>query len=69
MYYNVAQSLSFPAYTQLDLGASYRLPAGFGVAVQVHNVLNAKNYTSVLNGTQLFPNEPTNVLVTLSYRL
>ena len=69
MYYNVAQSLSFPAYTQLDLGASYRLPAGFGVAVQVHNVLNAKNYTSVLNGTQLFPNEPTNVLVTLSYKL
>ena len=28
MYYNVSQSLSFPAYTQLDLGASYRLPAG-----------------------------------------
>ena len=49
------QSLSFPAYTQLDLGASYRLPAGFGIAVQVRNVLNAKNYTSVLNGTQLFP--------------
>ena len=69
MYYNVTQSLSFPAYTQLDLGASYRLPAGFGIAVQVHNVLNAKNYTSVLNGTQLFPNEPTNALVTLSYKL
>ena len=69
MYYNVGQELSFPAYTQLDLGASYRLPAGFAVALQVRNVLNAKNYTSVLNGTQLFPNEPTNALVTLSYSL
>ena len=69
MYYNVAQSLSFPAETQLDLGAAYRLPAGFGIAVQVRNVLNAKNYTSELNGTQLFPNEPTNALVTLSYKL
>ena len=69
MYYNVGQELSFPPYTQLDLGASYRLPAGFGLAVQVRNVLNAKNYTSVLNGSQLFPNEPTNALVTLSYWL
>ena len=69
MYYNVGQELSFPPYTQLDLGASYRLPAGFAVALQVRNVLNAKNYTSVLNGTQLFPNEPTNALVTLSYSL
>ena len=69
MYYNVGQELSFPAYTQLDLGASYRLPAGFAVALQVRNVLNAKNYTSVLNGSQFFPNEPTNALVTLSYSL
>ena len=69
MYYNVGQELSLPAYTQLDLGASYRLPAGFAVALQVRNVLNAKNYTSVLNGSQFFPNEPTNALVTLSYSL
>ena len=69
MYYNVGQQLAFDPYTQLDLGASYRLPAGFELAVQVRNVLNAKNYTSVLNGSQLFPNEPTNALVTLSYSL
>ena len=69
MYYNVGQELSLPPYTQLDLGASYRLPAGFAVALQVRNVLNAKNYTSVLNGSQFFPNEPTNALVTLSYSL
>ena len=69
MYYNVGEALTFAPYTQLDLGASYRLPAGFRVAVQVHNVLNAEGYTSVLNGSQLFPNEPTNALVTLSYSL
>ena len=69
MYYNVGEALTFAPYTQLDLGASYRLPAGFRVAVQVRNVLNAEGYTSVLNGSQLFPNEPTNALVTLSYSL
>lgn len=69
MYYNVGSALTFAPYTQLDLGASYRLPAGFSIAVQVRNVLNAENYTSVLNGTQFFPNEPTNALVTLSYKL
>lgn len=69
MYYNVGQSLTFAPYTQLDLGASYQLPAGFALSVQVRNVLNTKEYVSVLNGDQLFPNEPTNALVTLSYRL
>ena len=69
VYYDVSSDLSFDPYTQLDLGAAYALPAGFSLALQVRNVLGAKNYTSELNGTQLFPNEPANALVTLSYKL
>lgn len=69
MYYNVGRGETFAPFTQLDLGASYQLPQGFSLSLQVRNLLGTKEYVSEVSGTQLIPNEPTNALVTLSYRL
>lgn len=68
MYYNVGAGRTFDPTTQLDLGASYRLPYGISLELQVRNVLGTKSWASTL-GTQLIPAEPTNALVTLRYQL
>lgn len=68
MFYNVGAGRAFDPTTQLDLGASYRLRNGLGLALQLRNVLDTKSYASTL-GTQLIPDEPRNLLVTLSYKL
>lgn len=68
MYYNLGAGLSFEPMTQLDLGATYQLNSAWQVGLQVKNVFNYKGYTSSL-GTQLFPNEPTNFVASLTYQL
>ena len=68
MYYNVGAGRTLDPTTQLDLGASYRLPYGISLELQVRNVLGTKSWASTL-GTQLMPAEPTNALVTLRYQL
>lgn len=77
LHYNVnytserraGQSLSYPAYALLDMGASLDIARGLRFGVDVYNVTNHKTYISALGGNQFFPNAPTTFKAHLSYTL
>ena len=71
MYYNVTQSLSFlltrSLTSALPIAARRLRHRCTGTMSSMSSM--QRTTPRVLNGTQLFPNEPTNALVTLSYKL
>lgn len=64
----VDSALSYEGYGILDLGASVKLFRGLRLGLDVYNVFNRQVYSSSL-GRQMFPNEPTNIKLHLSYKL
>jgi iron complex outermembrane recepter protein len=57
-----------PAYTVLNGALSYRLGAAT-LGVNVNNLLDGEFFTTAINGFQLYPGAPRNVLVRVNWEL
>lgn len=65
---DLTKNVIYPSYWLTDLGVSYRLNNGIGVALNVNNVFDKKYYNQSLN-RQMVPSDPRSYLVTISYSL
>ncbi|SUB88821.1 Virulence-associated outer membrane protein Vir-90 [Porphyromonas macacae] len=67
-YRNFKQNIYFDAYTLCNLGATYKLPKGVTLGLDVNNVFNTDVFAQSL-GRQLVPIAPTNVTMSITYRM
>lgn len=67
-YRNYQQNIYFDGYLLCNVGASYPIYRDVKLSLEVNNLLNAKYYAQAL-GRQLVPSAPTNLIMSISYKL
>lgn len=68
IYRNTSNESYFNSYWLTDLGASYQLPNGVALTLNVNNLFSSKYFKSSL-GDQLVPTAPANFEFAISYQL